>query len=229
MAEELVIVIGYEVDPAPPKRGSVDAHPEARVYKERAALLPDVPCSGRPRRFERSQALIEGLEGFENQPAQKYRQHAASRPLVDREEFVRVNCHFAHLRLAVRIADRMDGADAQDLDVLQHGVVSLAPLMSVHDLPDFVVQRPCCGDVSIRAFEHGVHDGLLQLPDARTPWPDCRSISRALSRSSNASSDFKISRRRNIGLGCVLLRPHRERLSSAKSSSAWISTSQILS
>ena len=53
-------------------------------------------------------------------------------------------------------------------------------------------------------------------PDARA---NSRSVSRIANRSSNASSDLKISRRRNIELGCVLLRIPRERLSTAKSSS----------
>src|SRR5688572_28911561 len=48
---------------------------------------------------------------------------------------------------------------------------------------------------------------------------DSRSVSRYANRSSKAWSDFRISRRRNIGLGCVPLRPHRVRLSTAKSSS----------
>jgi len=121
-------------------------------------------ASGFPLRLEICQSIFEGLECLENQPPQKHRARlravaaAPPRTLVDCEEFVRVDLHFAHLLLAVRVADRLEDAAAKDLDVRQHCVASLTPLMRLQDLLDFVVQRPRCQEVPVRVVDGGVHD-----------------------------------------------------------------------
>jgi hypothetical protein len=61
--------------------------------------------------------------------------------------------------LTVRVADRLDDAAAQNLDVPQQRLASLTSLVRLQDLLDFIVQRPDCGDVSIRVVNHTVHHG----------------------------------------------------------------------
>src|SRR6185503_6248025 len=128
---------------------------------------------GLPQHLDRLQSILECIERFENQTPQEHwaglRAAAApSRALVECEEFVRVNLHLANLLLTVRVANRLDDAAAQNLDVPQQCLSSLTPLVRLQDLLDFFLQRPHCDNVSIRAVNHAVHHGSPELTDART-------------------------------------------------------------